>query len=358
MTIFTRIAAALGRRPCNEPEISKPVGVSPEALAGEGRFAAAIDLASDLNRAVRNPELERQLVGWRRAAFKTLPPAVGRPDWPPVLPDPFPGLVGVPEIPRDQLSADVLGGAILHHGCLIVRGLLSEPEADQRRADIDRAFDGFDAFWDRARAGEPPSAWYNPFPEPIDDDMSNARQFVREGEGVWTAESPPVLFDVIEGFKAAGVQRAIAGFLGEAPVISLGKSTLRRVPTTTGTDWHQDGSFMGADIRTVNVWLALSHCGEDAPGLDIVARRLPGLVESGTPGAYFPWSVAPDRAVAAADGAPIVSPLFAPGDAVLFDHLCLHRTGVRPGMTKTRYAIESWFFAPSAYASKQVPLAF
>ena len=49
-----------------------------------------------------------------------------------------------------------------------------------------------------------------------------------------------------------------------------------------------------------------------------------------------------------------------PGDAVLFDHLLLHRTGVDPSMTATRYATETWFFAPSAYPDplKQVPLAF
>jgi len=357
MSIFQRMAAVLGRR-----EIADPPPVltcaSPEALAAAGRYDEAIAVGTERNRATRDPALEGQLVAWRRAAFQALPPPTGRPDWPPTLPDPFPGLVGPPEIQRHALTAEVLGGAIVHHGCLIVRGLLSEPEADQRRADIDKAFDGYDAFLAADESEKPSSPWYRPFPMAVDDDMKHARRFVRSGEGVWTAESPRILFDVIEGFKAAGVGDAIGGFLGERPVISLGKSTLRRVPITTGTDWHQDGSFMGVDIRTVNVWLALSHCGDDAPGLDIVARRLPGLVESGTPGAYFPWSVAPDRAEAAADGAPIVSPLFAPGDAVLFDHLCLHRTGIRPSMTKTRYAIESWFFAPSAYASKQLPLVF
>ncbi len=357
MSIFQRMAAALGRR-----EIVFPLPLSsqasPEALAAKGRFEAAIEVGMGINRTSRDADLEARLVKWRRQAFIALPPAEGRPDWPPTLPDPFPDQVGPPEIQRHQLSADVLGGAILHHGCLIVRGLLSEPEADRRRADIDRAFDGYDAFWEEGQTAQPTAPWYRPFPMPIDEDMADARRFVRSGEGVWTAESPQILFDVVESFKAAGLGEAIGGFLGERPVISLGKSTLRRVPITTGTDWHQDGSFMGVDIRTVNVWLALSHCGDDAPGLDIVARRLPGLVERGTPGAYFPWSVAPDKAAAAAEGTSIASPTFAPGDAVLFDHLCLHRTGIRPGMTKTRYAIESWFFAPSAYPPKQLPLVF
>jgi hypothetical protein len=35
----------------------------------------------------------------------------------------------------------------------------------------------------------------------------------------------------------------------------------------------------------------------------------------------------------------------------MFDHLCLHRTGTDKGMTNGRYAIETWSFAPSAYAA-------
>ena len=38
---------------------------------------------------------------------------------------------------------------------------------------------------------------------------------------------------------------------------------------------------------------------------------------------------------------------FRAGDALLFDHLLLHRTAVGPGMTRERYAMETWLFAPS-----------
>ncbi len=43
---------------------------------------------------------------------------------------------------------------------------------------------------------------------------------------------------------------------------------------------------------------------------------------------------------------------------MLFDELLLHRTGVSPGMTRDRYTIESWFFAPSAYPDAQIPILF
>jgi hypothetical protein len=46
---------------------------------------------------------------------------------------------------------------------------------------------------------------------------------------------------------------------------------------------------------------------------------------------------------------PVVRPVFEPGDALLFDHLLVHRTGTAEGMQEVRYAVENWFFAPSAY---------
>ncbi len=43
---------------------------------------------------------------------------------------------------------------------------------------------------------------------------------------------------------------------------------------------------------------------------------------------------------------------------MLFDELFLHRTALDPAMTRTRHAIESWFFAPSAYPEGHVPLVW
>ncbi len=53
----------------------------------------------------------------------------GRADWPPVYADPFPELyASVPEIDIADLTAEIMGGAVAHHGLLLVRGLFS---ADQ-----------------------------------------------------------------------------------------------------------------------------------------------------------------------------------------------------------------------------------
>ena len=76
-------------------------------------------------------------------------------------------------------------------------------------------------------------------------------------------------------------------------MLSANKCTLRRVPLTSNTDWHQDGAFLGRGIRALNVWVALTHCGVDAPGMDLLPRRLDHIVETGTGGAIFDWAVGP-----------------------------------------------------------------
>jgi hypothetical protein len=106
---------------------------------------------------------------------------------------------------------------------------------------------------------------------------------------------------------------------------------------------------MGRGIRSLNVWIALTHCGDTAPGLDVVGRRLDDLVRMGD-GAYAAWGIKDEDAEAAAAGA-IARPIFEAGDALLFDHLCLHRTAGSPGMQHDRYAVETWLFAPSTYGA-------
>lgn len=325
-----------------------------QSMIADGAILRAIDLATRANRDLRAPELERQLVAWRSAAFTALGPARPRSVWPPQYADPFPDIEGLPQIDAGALTPEILGGAILHHGALWVRGLVSSAEAERLRQSIDRTFDARDAFCAGAPV-EQTNPWYAQ--AATDDMLRSARGWVESGGGAWTADSPRVLFDLIELFDRSGVIDVITGVLGERPALSIGKSTLRRVPHTTNTDWHQDGAFLGAAVRTVNVWLSLSECGVDAPGLDVVARRLPYVMQSGSHGAQFGWSVGPGMVgILEQGGADVVSPVFAAGDALLFDQLMLHRTGVRPGMTKSRWAVESWFFAPSSFPMDQAPL--
>ena len=98
------------------------------------------------------------------------------------------------------------------------------------------------------------------------------------------------------------------------------------------------------DVRSLNLWLSLSRCGDEAPGLDIVPRRLDTLVATRTDEAVLSYQVSQRKAEEAAGDTPIVRPIFEPGDALFFDELFLHQTGSDPAMPNPRFAIESWFF--------------
>jgi hypothetical protein len=173
---------------------------------------------------------------------------------------------------------------------------------------------------------------------------------------VLAADSPKVTFEMLEAFERAGVPALVEGYLGEPAVTSVHKTTLRKAEPSVRGAWHQDGNFMG-EVRALNLWLSLSRCGDEAPGLDIVPRRLESLVPTKTEEAFLDIQVSQSKAEAAAGDKRIVSPIFEPGDALLFDELFLHQTGSDPSMPKPRFAIESWFFGASAFPADYAPLA-
>lgn len=321
------------------------------------QYDEAIALLVDALRDGADMALERLLAECRYLAFVAKPPQTeARDPWVGAIPDPFARADGIPEIHADDLDVSRLVGGIRRHGALLVRGLLSEEIASRLATGIRHAIDECMA-WHNRGGGEPTSPWYARLPLREDCDLAEARYWIEGAGGVWTADSPRLLHEFTELLQARGVIDVIGGYFGERPLLSVGKSTLRCVPSSQReADWHQDGAFMGQDIRSVNLWLSLSHCGEDAAGLELLPRRLESVLPTGTHGANFGWSVGPGMVAEAAEGLPTVSPRFAPGDALLFDHLFLHRTGVPAGISKDRYAIESWFFAPSAYPAQQVPL--
>lgn len=317
-----------------------------------------IDALVSANRTHRDAEVERRLVRARHEAFVELDRSGLEPADAELGPE-------VPEVvDRDDLTPHALHSGILRHGSLHVRGVVPEHRVAELVDGIDRAIAGRDAF-DGGADREETTPWFEPFrphrsyPSIMNRQLWNRRKWVREAGGVWAADSPRMLFELFETLDEVGLRDVITGYLGERPALAVDKCTLRRVPLDTSTDWHQDGAFLGSGIKTVNMWLSLSHCGRDAPGLDIVPARLDRIVETGTEGAAFSWSVGPgvvDR-VAAATSA-VRRPVFEPGDVLFFDDLFLHRTAIDPAMQRERYAIESWFFAPSAYPEQYVPLVF
>ena len=132
---------------------------------------------------------------------------------------------------------------------------------------------------------------------------------------------------------------------------------MRRTPAEDRiVAWHQDGSFLNSDVRTMNVWIALSKCGGDypSPALEVAPFRIPEVLP--TEGLFSPNALSFDLVEEITTEIPTVVPAFDPGDAILFDELFLHRTHVNPKMIEDRYALECWFFAPSHLATVYVPV--
>lgn len=353
-------AASAGPLPTGASDAPTPAAVA-EAAVAAGHLIEAVETLRSAVRLDPDPALEQRLVELRHLAFAEVAGGEGRPTWPPSYPDLTADVAEPPRVRPGDLSSDVLGSAIVNHGALHVEGFLRQEQVTSLVDGIDRAFAGRDRWGEDDTVDESP--WFVPFvPSPEHMPAVLSRQWVREGGGVWAADSPRVFARMLEAFDDLGLGEVIGGYLGERPAISMRKCTLRRCPADLAhADWHQDGAFLGHDVRSVNVWLALTTCGgdSDAPGLEYVPRRV-ALQETGTKGAYFEWSVGPDQIseVVAETGSAVVRPRFEAGDALLFDDRFLHRTAVAPSLGTDRYAIESWFFAPSTYPADQIPLVF
>jgi hypothetical protein len=186
--------------------------------------------------------------------------------------------------------------------------------------------------------------------------LAYGRLFITACCGLSASDSPRVSFEMVEMYRAAGLPELVDAYLGETALISVEKTTLRKAEPSVPGAWHQDGSFMG-DARAVNMWLALSRCGDEAPGLDIVPRRLDHFVRTRTDEAVIEAHVSQRAAEEAAGEAPILRPIFDPGDALFFDGMLLHQTGSDPSMPRPRLGIENWFFGASTFPDKFTPIA-
>ncbi len=330
-------------------------------LTDTGQWQEAIELLSAQNRDQPDPVLERRLIDLRVQAFNHSAWPHNPQPWPPAFIDPFPEEKAIPETSAQQLTAAMLGGAVRHHGGLIVRNFVPAERIATLVHDIDEAVEkrNLRAAGGCVAADDPyyaPSAFLNEHYK-----LGVGRKFIAETGGVWAADSPRGLFDVMELYRELQLRALLGGYFGEAPCVSVKKWVLRRVDPIAGeADWHQDGAFMGKDVRSMNLWIALSDCGGDSvnPGIDIVPRYFDHIVQTGTDGARFDWTVGPGYVEKQYQDTPWVRPAFKAGDALFFDHMNLHRTAWAPHITGRRYAIECWFFAASVNAGNQIPMYF
>ena len=279
-------------------------------------------------------------------------PRPTRSSWP-RPPTGLPAGDALPEIPAAELGPGLIRAGILRDGCLLVRGLVPRERAETMAKQIDKAFEQRERH-DAGKRTEP--GYYEEFvPDPGAGEPV-VRGWIKQGGGLLAADAPMLSSEMMELFGAAGLRELVTGYLGEPALISVHKTTLRKADPSVPGAWHQDGFFMGP-VRSLNMWLSLSRCGDESPGLDLLPRRLDHYLATATEEAALDYTISQRKVDDERGETPILRPIFEPGDALFFDELFLHQTGSDPSMRKPRYAIENWFFGGSAFPGEYAPIA-
>lgn len=334
-------------------DVIDPLSAADELLAA-GRVDDAIEALTEVARTAPSYDLERRLIEIRHHNCERTPVEAAPAQWPPQYPDLFPDCDGIPEIGRDELTAEILGSAVTHHGSLLVRDVFDTDVSERLRADTDRAIEAAHARRDAPRP-KPTSPWFEPY-DPPGSDFAMARAWQVDIGTISVADAPRVAVHLFDAFEESGLVPIIGDYFGERPILTGRKTIVRKVAADSKFEWHQDGQFLGDDLRVLNTWIPLTDCGTDAPGLAVVPRRLDSILATGGDGQAFDWTVTPDNVAEFTGGAPVLYPEFAAGDALLFDDWMLHATGTLPGMTKPRYGVEAWFFAGSHAVDRWIPI--
>jgi hypothetical protein len=346
------------------PRRRRSDGASPAESRNDEEFdgtldelIAEIDSLSATTRAVGDLDAQRRLLVLRHlagvrimdecsgdAAFAA-PDASELPDY-----DNASELPGVS--PRD-LTPGLVRAAILRDGCLLVRGLVPRADAEGLGSGIEQAFAARERSLQGRRAAP---GLYEEFRPGGRYGEVMGREWIQQGGGLLAADSPRLDFELMEIFRRAGLRELVSAYLGEPALVSVHKTTLRRADPSVSGAWHQDGSFMG-ETRSLNLWLALSRCGDVAPGLDILPRRLERYLTTATDGELLGYTISPIKVKEAAGPTPILRPIFEPGDALLFDERFVHQTASDPTMPHARLAVENWFFGGTGFPAEYAPLA-
>lgn len=158
--------------------------------------------------------------------------------------------------------------------------------------------------------------------------------------------------EVLQALADSPLRAPIEQQLGPAPACNLDQSWLRhgRPPHS----WHQDGAlrfdFIGETPSAANLlpmrtcWIALTPCGDDAPGLEWVVTPVAEMLA--------PAELTDDAVQVRFGAQHLHRPRMQPGDALLFDGHLLHRTALDARMHNARTSLELRFFRTDAVPAR------
>jgi hypothetical protein len=271
-----------------------------------------------------------------------------------------------------DLNVRVLREALQTDAALVVRGLLS-PERCARAAALISAAraerDRFDECSSQERARSGPRSADEVF-VPLASTLAPAvplamlQDVARLCQAVLVAEAPAVLDELMLVLAETRLLPLVAEHLGESPAVSVDKLLVRSaapeiprsfLPEELDPGWHQDGADWDPGTRSLNVWIAFDDCG---PGtgrrsMEVFPKPVNAVVPPALgvdPSAHVDAIRALQREIAPA------ALSLAAGDAVLFDHLNVHRSEGGRQYTATRRSAEFWFFAPSTFPAQVTPM--
>lgn len=187
-----------------------------------------------------------------------------------------------------------------------------------------------------------------------------ARWLALCGAGDGSSRPLPALAELpvkklLPAVAASALGPPIEATLGPSPLCNLDQSWLRhgRPPH----HWHQDGALRfdfiahagrplpaGAMLEMLTCWIALTPCGDLAPGLEWVDAPQPVLLR--------PEQLAEPAVAARHDPALFRRPVMLPGDALLFGGDLLHRTHLTAVMSQPRSSLELRFFRAARLPSR------
>jgi ectoine hydroxylase-related dioxygenase (phytanoyl-CoA dioxygenase family) len=184
--------------------------------------------------------------------------------------------------------------------------------------------------------------------------------FVPESSSFRLSAIVDLSVDNVWSALSSQVRERCVSILGPHVVVDVDQCWVRRQhapksapPRHRPHSWHQDGAlgFDFADVvdaeipgdsllRMATCWIALTPCGVDSPGIELVAARVDRMLS--------PTQLAETTVEWRWPAWRRTHPELQAGDALVFDGTLLHRTHVSSAMTRTRTSVELRCFRADA----------
>jgi len=285
---------------------------------------------SQKNRETCAAGLEQDLLDLRMSCGETLlekrrAADPSRPDFP----DLFPKDTGLPEIFAGDLTTGALAAGILFHGGLLVRGMYSQEQVQRLQILADQQ--------EEANRGD-------------------------TGPLGCTAHT---LFELLEVYRECGLLDVVTEYLDGEPLMFGERAKLRHHRAErdkySAIPWHQDVNFFGRMSYGINCWAAITPCGRDNPGLEIIPwrteQRLGWDEGNGIAPLDYGRAMPEELFTEVTRLHPPVHVELEPGDAIFFDEMTVHQTALKRWQLREQIVTISWFFRASGFPEWGTPLA-